>query len=517
MRYTFWIGILGVAVPAALQAQIPTSIPPRADPGGVDVQTQKTTRPQEILALSPVADSAVRTAYTIMLAGSRADSASIAAAVARADTGRMQYRRDAFSRYTPRMCIEAMETEKRNVWRKWQRDTSVRWASSLPTDTLPTAALEAGKRCVSRFTVANTPPGQLFHLQHLLLLLNDDATARAVSDRRFSLAVGDTGRAEAVLLDYELYSGTHGGEWHFLHLKYESLPTTRREADARAALAKLDAMGAPARVYRLMAYNLQNEFDLETRFDTAAMRRDGAAILALRPLLTPEETSEFHWWFTRPYINQVYLALLAYPDTTVHARFDSIYARATRELQGTVSDSSLAMVLNVLNMSTLIVGHKAAPIAGTYFYDVQGRKQFPAAGQVTVYWNLANNSDLGQLARLRRLQEKFGDQGVQVVVSAPPLDDTALTFLSPKLSPADEANTVAWYYLEHLRLPFTLVVPDSAQAMKNQQGYQLGQAIIGRDGRVLTQTMFLTETDATLEAMIRKALEAKTEDAAVHE
>jgi hypothetical protein len=90
---------------------------------------------------------------------------------------------------------------------------------------------------------------------------------------------------------------------------------------------------------------------------------------------------------------------------------------------------------------------------------------------------------------------------------------------SPPQSAADEAKTIAWYYAEHLKVPFTLVVeetpftklPDGRRIPGRtafQQTYMPPQALIGRDGRIYTSWIGLG-SERQMEVFIEQALAQK--------
>jgi hypothetical protein len=92
------------------------------------------------------------------------------------------------------------------------------------------------------------------------------------------------------------------------------------------------------------------------------------------------------------------------------------------------------------------------------------------------------------------------------------------SWASPPQSADVEAKTIAWYYLNHLGLPFTIVVyetpftrkPDGrrvAGEIPFSNDYR-GMTLIGRDGRIRTMSVGLSGEKA-ISAYVEQALAAK--------
>jgi hypothetical protein len=409
-----------------------------------------------------------------------------------ADTGRMMPGDRDFSRYTPAMCIEAMESVRNSIWRHFERDTA-----GIPPDrdTLPTAALAAGKACAAQFTVAGTAPRDLWNLRRLALVIGDESMAEAVTARQLTLASTDTGRAEVLLEAVEAYA--------------EARPI--RIAGMQAVLAQLDAMGPSARIARLFAHETVAGYSA-TVFDTTAMLREARAIRALIPSLTNEEKDEFFGALVSAYQTETRVAWFRVQDSTLRFVVDMIFQVAQREL-GFAPCSSIGKQLQGMRMLVTSLAASAsgrAPrIRAAYWYNDSAGVSYPQPGKVTLVWSLSNDW-LPRLAMFRRLQEKYGPQGFQVVVVAP---EDGHSWASPPQSALDEANTLAWYYLEHFHLPFVLAV-DTAPRRKGAStafgaAYRSpagAQAIIGRDGMIRTRTYGVGSLEAETEAYIKQAL-----------
>jgi hypothetical protein len=320
--------------------------------------------------------------------------------------------------------------------------------------------------------------------------------ANAVTERQLTMVSTDTARAEVLLQAVEAYA--------------DARPV--RPEGLRAAVARLDAMGPVARIARLFAHQEMATYSVVV-FDTAGMMQEARAIRALIPSLTNEEKTEFFGQLVGVYQTESRVAWFRVQDSTLKYVVDSIYQRAQRELgfapNGPMGKQLTGMRGLVTGLASTTVGGRAPRIQAAYWYNDSAGASYPQPGKVTLVWSLANDW-LPRLAMYRRLQDKYGPQGFQVVVVAP---EDGHSWASPPQSPVDEANTLAWYYLEHFQLPFVLAV-DTVTRHKNARsafGIAYGspagaQAIVGRDGVVRTRTYGVGSLEAETEAYIKQAL-----------
>ena len=167
-----------------------------------------------------------------------------------------------FSRYrTPGMCYATVQALTKRARRTWAKDTvpageKLRWA-------LPAAAVDAGKQCARRFTVAKTAPSELQNLELLALAIGDDTLAASVVQRRLALA--QTLRDSGDVLEQSATA------------LIQAEPARRDQAIA--TLARLEQLGTQAGVASVRAH-LSVLFRLSMGFDAPAQQRIAAAGLA---------------------------------------------------------------------------------------------------------------------------------------------------------------------------------------------------------------------------------------------
>jgi len=149
---------------------------------------------------------------------------------------------------------------------------------------------------------------------------------------------------------------------------------------------------------------------------------------------------------------------------------------------------------------------------------------FPfAPGKVTIVLPIRKigNGRLDEgLGRMRRLYERYHNRGLEVMLVG---RTEGYTWGSPPLAAGQEADLFGWYYREHLKLPFTIVVEETSFGTKPDgrkvaapspfltmysplamRGY-----IVGRDGTMKTIT-YGFHNESELEAYILRELAAPT-------
>jgi glutathione peroxidase-family protein len=158
-------------------------------------------------------------------------------------------------------------------------------------------------------------------------------------------------------------------------------------------------------------------------------------------------------------------------------------------------------------------------LTGKYWFPKDRPHVDPVTGKVTLLWLTSKGNGLmdSQMAMLQRLYKKYHDKGLEIVLI---LKTEGYSWSSPPQSAEDEAKTDAWYYLDHLQLPFTVMVdetpfttrPDGRREpgqIAFQHTYPLTRVLIGRDGRIYTLWMGL-ESESQMNAFIQQALEQKS-------
>jgi hypothetical protein len=378
-------------------------------------------------------------------------------------------------------------------------------------DTLPTKAADIGRRCLAQFSdIQRVAPIELDNMERLAIALGDSVTLTAAINRHLSLATNDSARASVLFNAFNALA----------YIKPQPLPYPRRFAWANATLARLDAMGASARVPRLLAHINMATLMTTARFDTTALLREDATIRRIRTLLTDQDRQTLD--FAYPELTTLItdsLAVAVYrndPDLKAHIR-----ATVGRELQVLthVDAQKKEFVILERERSAALIGVPAPPIVGNYWFPDAKSHGTPQSGKVTlVRWVVKGQGLLtSDLAALRRLYDKYHDDGLEIVLL---LRTEGYSWASPPLSPADEAKTIAWYYRKHLGLPFTIVVDETPFTTKPDgrrvagsvpfvKEYAGGATLVGRDGRIRVAGALFNTKEPVLDAFIEQALAAR--------
>jgi len=429
-----------------------------------------------------------------------ADSAAVLKAAAIADTGRMTPGYRDISRYdTPGYCVAAIIGLGQETWRSHERDTL---AVESPHDSLAPAAIAIGQKCAGRFTVTNTDPHELFNLMRLSLMTGDTATMTAAINRRFTLATTAEARGNILLDAVE-----------------ELLNSRPVHPDLAAALlVRMDSLGAGARYPRLYAHNLF--FGRGTRNgDTLMIAREADALKTVTAQFTLAERRELPTEISKQTMAAIYITWLRHKPT-LGADIDRLVTQEfipSMRAEG-IDENVVQAFAQRINGLASSVGTPAPPLALQHVFNAGSDKIKPAPGKVTLLVEVEKGSGLpdGRTSMLRRLHDKYASQGLDIVI----IERTqGFSWSSPPQTPSDEAASDAWYYLDYLKLPFTLVVqetpfkhrPDGRLVPGNipfEQQYMTRQILVGRDQKVFTQWIGF-ESETQLDMMVRMALAAK--------
>jgi hypothetical protein len=292
-----------------------------------------------------------------------------------------------------------------------------------------------------------------------------------------------------------------------------------RLATARAVLARLDSLGPEVRTSQLRAHGWIWDVVEGLRFDTTEVMRESATLRALLAKLTPVQMRQHGEELSKVNIDSVVLLWTRHgPDlgTTVHDLLER--ELITRAVPGVMTKEIAQYKINWMSREAAHVGQLAPPITGKFVFPKEAAGALPAPGKVTLvmFWNKGGGLMDSRTAMLQRLYNKYHAQGLEIVLV---FKTQGYSWSSPPQSAADEAKTIAWYYTEHLKVPFTLVVeetpftklPDGRRTpgqVAFQQKYRPTQAIIGRDGRIYTSWIGLG-SERQMEVFIEQALAQK--------
>jgi hypothetical protein len=449
----------------------------------------------------PASDSTL-IARSMQRVDTKSDSAAVIAAAAIADTGRMTPGYRDLSRYnTPGYCVAAIQGVESAVWRRQER---VSVAQGSPQDTAPTAAISIGKKCMSQLPdVQRVDSIWLFDMMRLALYAGDTAKMKASISRQLQLVQNDEARG-AILHDA-------------LDELLDNYTTVAVSHPARVELAKgilrqIDDLKEGARVARFEAHRAMYEFITQTAFDTADLMHEAMAMRAISQSMTPDERKEVN-------LNSAY-SLTMDSITVAWYRHDPNVPTMLRKMVQPEIDKNPALANSVqMVMLNQVISQYDKPtpaITGKFWFPSNAAHTVPAPGRVTLVTQVQKGDGVmtPQLAGLLRLWNKYHAAGLDIVLVT---KTQGYSWSSPPQKPDDEAKTDAWYFLNYLKLPFTLIV-DEAPVTKRPDGRLVhgritfenefplpGGVLIGRDGRVYTTWIGLSP-DGTRDAFIRQAL-----------
>jgi len=431
---------------------------------------------------------------------SPADSAAAVAAAAIADTGRMMPPYRDISRYdTPGYCVAGMINIGHETWRKHERDTL---EVGSPHDSLAPAALAFGRRCAAKFTVQTTDPHELYNLMRLSIMLGDEAKAISAVNRRVTLATTPQTRADM-----------------FLDAMKESLDAQPAQyALARTMLTRMDSLGTTAPAQRVEGHAMMLR-RAERDADTTAVAREGKVLRQIATLLTPQETAEHYEDVIIGMSDSVYIVSFRHmPNFAAEvARYVQRDYVPKMRANG-AGENEIRLVVAAFDALASSVGTPAPPVSGKYIFNPGPDKVKPAPGKVTLLLEVPKgDGTMGkEMAMLRRLYTRYASQGLEIVLVEKTL---GYSWSSPPQTPEQEAASDAWYYLQYLKLPFTLIVdetpfkhlPDGRRVngvIPFEEQYRNQPIIVGRDGKIFAQWMGV-ETEARLDRSLRDALAVK--------
>ena len=416
------------------------------------------------------------------------------------DTGRMVTGHRDFSRYdTPGKCRDAVETTRDALWRDTERDT-LRY--SPETDTLPTAAVQVGLKCRNRFTIDETEPRELGNMVMLLLMVNQDDRARVAVERRLQLAKSVEEQGTILSETLQAYMNAQ----------------PMRKTEALSTLRRLDALGSPVLGLRVTGH-ATIEQDALQRFDTLEIRQEAETIIADGQQMTPQDRDN---WL--PALRMAYMGLVALTWYERPSDIPAVYSRAQADLgplrNGTGAFSFFGgqpFRINLIVRQILaMLGQQTPPLEARFWFGAGADTVRPAAGKVSLLVRV--EKDCGQgcyplYTALRRLNAKYASQGLEITLMAKTVGFSPGS--APQL-PATEAATARDYFLDTLKLPFTLAVaqtpftrrPDGRRVNERVQFERayLGSQMVIADRAGNTVMLANNFNEAELDAFIHRAV-----------
>ena len=411
------------------------------------------------------------------------------------DTGAFALGPNSFARYTaPGLCrAAALYTARvQRLTRAAQYVLDTIQTMALARDTLPARAIEVALACGEHFTVKGTPAPELPDLFALALLANKDTLASAVVQRQLFLAPRGAARDTVRLTA--------------LHEYLTAEPA--RVAAAEAVVAYIDALGPSAQAMRLMAHDSLLAF-ASAMYDVDRMRTEAARIIALGKAVPTEAIKYDYDPIVQAYKALLTIAFVAHPDSVsavaVRAQQDlrrfppgtafppgkPVYEGETLDYK-TASLDGVLRGLSPIGADLLMFGKAPPPLQATYWFPTLAHRP-PGTGQVSLMVYGGHGACLGGLwgfdvasgcggffaglgGTAEENQEKLAVKLSRYVARGASLTVVDETWPGAALgrlpdSAAANADTLRWYYQEHLKLPVTVaIVADVIQQFPTPDG-----------------------------------------------
>jgi hypothetical protein len=381
------------------------------------------------------------------------------------DTGDLAPGNKTFTRYTkPALCVAAAN-DAADVFRhtvlEQIRARQVRRADPS-ADTIPAHARAIARTCGTRFTVEETTADDdLRDLFTLALLAGNDSLARAALERRVARAGNDSAKAAVLQWGVTAYLAA----------------TPARVPAATGTAERLDALGPSALSAKLEAHAAQLRF-ATARFDERTMLREADRVIALAQGVPMSTIRNNYGPLLDAYRALGQVAYVEAPDSVM-----AIVARAKADLSrvplpATFSTMSLERLRNELlpfNMQQY-ASRPLPPVVTPYWFPAPPDRWPPGAGRLSLViysgdlLNYCVRSEYGILEHgledpcsllhttLPHWAALYGET-VSITLVAQTRGHAARSIPLP---PSAEADTLAWFLRDHLKLPVTVgVVLDS--------------------------------------------------------
>jgi hypothetical protein len=171
----------------------------------------------------------------------------------------------------------------------------------------------------------------------------------------------------------------------------------------------------------------------------------------------------------------------------------------------------------MLKRAVGFIGKPATRMTGKYWFSDDSLHISPIPGRVTLVEQVTKGNGLmsGGMKKYLRLYHEFHDAGLDIVFV---LKTQGYSWSSPPQNAANEAKIDAWYFREHLKLPFPVVVDETPFTVRSDGRRVAGQIafekeygpykqlLIGRDGRIIITGWQVGSSESVLRAFIQRAL-----------
>jgi hypothetical protein len=396
-----------------------------------------------------------------------------------------------FTRYTtPALCVAAAENAMDLGHRAIANQVRPELLPSADTrsDSLPSAVRTVARTCGARFTPEAFNDDRTLRAVFTLALWSDqDSRARVALERRLTLATTPAARALVLREATEAYLAVPPG----------------RVTAAAEVLAQFDALGPTTAAARLWAYQALLDYAWK-RFDEPLLRKTAERIIALGQAGPLDSIRYDYLPIIRAYRALGELAYLQAPDsvTAVAARAKQDLGRFPPASQFPPGKQFHDLSLEMINYRTaqvqavrlallpfdavLYADAPPPPVTATYWIPRPPSGWPPGRPAVVIYggplpngcarsdewiFNPVGNHGLCDplYTTLPHWFARYGDRLSVTLVA----QTAGRAVRSGIVSPAAEADSLGWFFREHLELPVTVgVVTSSVRVLPAPDGRQ---------------------------------------------
>lgn len=344
-----------------------------------------------------------------------------------------------FSRYAePAACERAVYHIEQLV----SGEASGREIINQQADTLSDIAKRLGARCVSQVKMEELDQSQLFFLNRVALLINDEALAVAAFRLRLSRADGVPARA-ALMSE---------GVVAFLNSR------PRKVATAELIARELDVLGDSARLYRMMAnHNLLGYYS--AIFDTLKIRQTSEKMIAMSASFNATELNQWARIIHAPYF---YLASLRlYTQGAIVANDFLLTVSDSIQVLGSDRDkANFASVRQRYHIQSAMYGSVAMPLTGDVIINIGDNPSRPTQGKVSLTVNF-DKSCTGLCRRrydvIHRLDSLYRGKPFEITFVA---KTVGFSYPPGVQDAAEEMDTIANVF-RRMELPGALFITES--------------------------------------------------------
>lgn len=349
-----------------------------------------------------------------------------------------------FVGYDPGRCVAATRMID-GLNRHDYRDSTV---FDPARDSLFTATVERIKACDEAYGGTTDDPIQRLNLARVKLFTDQDAEAAEVI-RRHMTAMADLSDEEKAW------------ELNLIVSDYLAGKPARLE-EAAEAVAELDALGEAAAGMRLLAHTAMMRSAVMRHDDDEMRKEAGAAIEAWHEL--DEDAQLWHAsTLASALVRRANVEALIGDGDGALAVIDSAHGLIPQQAR------QARTIIGRAQMLYSNIAKDAVPLNAEYWYNIHhlGSDEVPAPGRVTLVLPISRECVgpcLSILAAIRRVKEKFQDDGLDIVFRL----TTAGYYLDEApIDPVEEAERLSDHLLNDAQLPGALAVIETKYSWRS--------------------------------------------------